>query len=327
MRVGLIGCGKIGWRHLDAYRTLGVKDIVVFDRDQQVARNVSGEFDVPIAATAPEILENPAIGAVDICSPTPFHYETAMTALRHGKHVFCEKPVSQSAGEVRSLLDLARREKRVVQVGYLYRFFPAFTKLKEWVDQGILGKPYHAILRLGGRGSAANWKHGRATGGGAISEMLTHMFDMALWLFGEMKSVQCLHSGIVLAERDINGSKMRADAEDYIVARLRNDYMDILCEGDLVTPSFMNYVEVQGDNGSVFSSSLHYLPTVLFLKKSKGIYSQGNNFYNYPVTNVMVDQLKAFMEACGTNDPSDGSLVDSLHVVEWMSNVRLPAGD
>jgi predicted dehydrogenase len=322
MRIGLVGCGKIGWRHLDAYRQLGISELSVYDTDRDAARKLGEEFNAQVADSLNDLLAVPDLTAVDVCVPTPHHYPVVMSALAARKHIFCEKPLAQTPDQVRRIIEAATAGGCLVQVGFLYRFFPAFTQLKELLGHHILGTPHQAILRLGGRGAAAEWKHSTAQGGGAVSEMLVHMLDLAQWLFGAIEEGELLCSATLLPQRTIGRQVVVADAEDYVVVRLRAGSTEILCESDLVTPSFMNYVEVQGENGSVFASSLHYLPMVVYLKGARGIYNQGNTFLNFPMTNTMVEQLKVFVEACRTGQTPINNVSESLRVIEFMDRFK-----
>ena len=102
---------------------------------------------------------------------------------------------------------------------------------------------------------AAAVKHKRETGGGAANEMLVHMLDIVLWYFGSVRSVRNLYTDTLLAERDVEGKSVNADAEDVVLLKIESTSgVQTICESDLVTPSYMNYVEIQGTNGSLWTS-------------------------------------------------------------------------
>src|SRR5207253_3551392 len=122
-------------------------------------------------------------------------------------------------------------------------------------------------------------KHRVETGGGAANEVLIHMLDLALWYFGEPESVENLYTDTILREREVDDELIEADAEDIVLLKLKHEGdMSTFCQSDLITPGYMNYVEVEGTNGSVFTSILDYLPTTINCKQARGAFDRGQNF-------------------------------------------------
>jgi predicted dehydrogenase len=245
-----------------------------------------------------------------------------LQALDAGKHVFCEKPLARTAAEAQAIREASRRNQKIVMTGYLYRFHPAFQFVKSLLEQRIIGTPYFALMRLGGRGSASAWKHTAGQGAGAMGEMMAHMIDLATWYFGPTRQATSLWHTTIAPQRVINEESVRATAEDVSVIRLLSGGVQILCESDLLTPSYMQYVEIQGDNGSIFASMLHYLPTVLYCKEPRGIYDRGNSMYSFPQENLFVRELQCFLEAVERNHWELNGLDDSVHVVELLEQLH-----
>jgi predicted dehydrogenase len=313
MRVGVVGCGKIAERHLAALRKLGaevtVSDIV--ERGRDVAEQYGAAWD-PV----PQHLIEDDFDAIDICTPTPTHASFIEHALRAGKHVFCEKPLARNVDEALRIEALAQETGRIVMVGYLYRFHPAFEFVREILDDGVIGEPYFAQLRLGGRGSHKAWKHKADTGGGAGNEVLVHMVDLALSYFGPAASVQALWSDTILPERTIEGSSVDADAEDIAILRMLTESgVHVVCESDLVTPGYMNHVEIQGTNGSVFTSILDYMPTIVFCKDAHGIYDRGHTFKNFAAVDLFEREFAHFFSAIRGEAGQVNSIADSVAVM------------
>ncbi len=88
-------------------------------------------------------IENRDIHAVDIATPTDTHMQYTLFAAEHGKHIFCEKPLASSLSDARLMLEAAQKAGVVHQMGFNYRFAPAVTLLKRFLDQGRLGRVYH----------------------------------------------------------------------------------------------------------------------------------------------------------------------------------------
>ena len=191
IKIGLIGCGKQSLKHLPALKKIDAR-IIIADQDAELALMRSKEFKIEAARTVDEIFDNPEISAVDICTPTPTHHYLIKRAVESQKSFFCEKPLSSSFEEALSIEKLLEKTSLVGMVGYLYRFHPAFETIMDCIDEAIVGQPYFATFRLGGRGSHRIWKHKKNQGGGAINEMMVHMIDLVLWYFGAIKKVQTI---------------------------------------------------------------------------------------------------------------------------------------
>lgn len=315
-RIGVIGCGKIAEKHLNAYRRLGVEVVVtdIVERGAMIAANYGAAWN-----PAPEdVIHGTEVDAIDVCTPTPTHCAFITEALNSGKHVFCEKPLARNLAEAEAIQRTAAESGRILMVGYLYRFHPAFEFAREIIQGGIIGTPYLATFRLGGRGSHKAWKHRRETGGGAASEMLVHMLDVALWYFGEVTAAVTLLTETMVPEREIEGRLVQADAEDMILLRVETaSGVRVICQSDLVTPGYMNHFEVQGTNGSLFSSILDYMPTLVYCKEPRGVYDRGQNFFDFPKVDLFVAQLGHFLQRVeGSGAEERNSIHDSIGLMK-----------
>lgn len=315
IRIGIIGTGKIAQRHILAYRSLRDVDITVWDINPLAAGKTAQDHGVAIAESFEAYLDDPGFDAVDICVPTAYHADFAIRALAAGKDVFCEKPLCVTVKEALRVREAAEAAGRMVMVGYLYRHHPAFQFTKKILDDGVIGNPHFAVFRLGGRGDAAAWKHLQGSAGGAMLEMMVHKVDLALWLLGDFDGARTLIAETLLPTRTIQGETVEATAEDCVLLELRREGLMALCESDLVTAGYMNYVEIVGDQGSIFTSILEFLPTVLHCKQAwGGVYSQGHNFFHFPIVNLFELELGQFVDAVRAGTRSLASLDDSVCV-------------
>lgn len=321
VRVGVVGAGRIAQRHLSAYRSLGIP-VVVTDAIEEVAGSVAKEFGATTAPTVEALLSDDSLAAVDVCTPTPTHAELAIKALTAQKHVFCEKPLCLTVAEAHSIRAAQVKSGKSVMVGYLYRFHPAYQFAKSAIEAGAVGRPNLAIFRLGGRGNARAWKHSAASGGGATLEMLVHMMDIADWLIGPLGSTTLVAKDVILERRHIDGEVVTPTADDYVLARFHAGPTEVICESDLLTPSYMNYAEIVGTNGNLITSILSYLPTVLYCKSPVGDYAKGQQMVHFPETNLFDLELKEFTHAIsGGREPID-DLPASLRLAELIDQIR-----
>lgn len=329
----LIGCGKQAEKHIAGLRASGVENIVLQDIDGDLARGLAKKTDLNWVEDVDAALSDDSIVAVDICTPTPSHYPLLKSAFEAGKHAFCEKPFCETSDQARELAVLADRKSLKCAVGYIYRFVPAFELLKELLEGSAsgaghpLGRITCATLKVGGRGSHAEWKHTAAQGGGAINEMLVHMLDLAIWLFGREGDVELLIKKLLRPRRSIGGREILADAEDYVVLRADLGGVESLIEADLVTPAFLQQVQVQGENGSFMGSIQPSMPNYLLLLEGRGEFDSGMSPLVFEDTNLFAKQMADFVKMLKepTHKPRC-PISDSLRLMELIEDVRGQTG-
>lgn len=132
LRVGVVGCGRIGQVHLDTItRCRGVEVVAVADYFRDVAETTAETFGVPNAFTdAADVIEHPAVDAVWICSPSQFHSEQIKQAARAGKHIFCEKPIATDLRDTIEAVSFCKKRGVKLMTALQRRFDPNFARIK-----------------------------------------------------------------------------------------------------------------------------------------------------------------------------------------------------
>ena len=317
--IGVIGCGKQAPKHISGLKAAGIADIVVADVDPDRATALAAQYDdgsVRPAQSVDAVLTDSNIAGVSICTPTPSHAPLIRQAVANGKHYLCEKPLCESVEEAEELSQITTKAGLIGMVGYIYRFAPAFVKAKEILGDAektgispVLGPITTAFFRIGGRGSHMAWKHQKATGGGAINEMMVHMLDLAQFFFGQAGDVKLLGKEHYWPNREIGGETITADTEDWVLAKMKADSgTDILLQADFITPAFTQYVEIQGKNGSFFGSIQNDMPSYVFCSKAAGGYEAGKTVLTIPPTNMFEAQMDEFVNAVKLNKTTENSL-------------------
>ncbi|MEK6793611.1 MAG: Gfo/Idh/MocA family oxidoreductase [Spirochaetota bacterium] len=144
VNVGVIGLGFIGPAHMEALRRTGIVNVVAFsDNNPDVAKKSADQLGVDkYYIDYKELLKDPNIQAVHVCTPNFLHYPMVKDALLAGKHVICEKPLATTAKEAKELVELAEKQKVQNAVNFNLRFYPIVREVKTMAAKGDLGRIY-----------------------------------------------------------------------------------------------------------------------------------------------------------------------------------------
>ena len=186
--VGIVGCGYVTTKlHLPALRALPEAKIVsVADLDRSRVDEVANRFGIKSrAGDWRAVVDDPAVEIVAVCVPPAAHTEVTLAALDAGKHVLVEKPLALSLDDCDRLIARAAQSDRLVTVGFNMRWHRLVRRAHKIIAEGILGQL--AVLRTaftsGTRYEARypEWRRRRELGGGVLTEIGVHHFD--LWRF------------------------------------------------------------------------------------------------------------------------------------------------
>jgi predicted dehydrogenase len=270
-RVGLLGYGFIGKVHAYAYQTLPfyydpvplqTRITHVVTSRQATAQRAKEVLGAERAATDfRAVTEDPAIDIVHICTPNHLHKDALLSALEHGKHVYCDKPLVASWSEVDDVQQALDGYRGVAQMTFQNRFLPATICAKRLMDQGALGKVLGfraAYLHGGSADSQAplKWKLTSEAGGGVIADLGSHVFDLLEYLAGPLDSLLATRH-IAYAQRPSPNDPARqvdVDAEDSVVmlARLAGGAVGTLEATKIATGSEDELrCEIEGSQGAL----------------------------------------------------------------------------
>ena len=130
LNAGIIGMGFIGEVHARAIRATGNNVRAVSAANLEIAREGADRVGADLAISTEEMMSDPSIDVVHICTPNLFHAEIAALALQNGKHVICEKPLAISVDDAAMLTDLAREKNLVATVPFIYRYYPTVLEVR-----------------------------------------------------------------------------------------------------------------------------------------------------------------------------------------------------
>ncbi|MBV9157967.1 MAG: Gfo/Idh/MocA family oxidoreductase, partial [Acidobacteriaceae bacterium] len=142
IRTAIVGTGFMGKVHTENVRRLGNVDIVaVVGSRPETARTFAENAGIPFATSnLKDVLDEPDIAAVHICTPNVDHFPMSLAAINSGKAVLCEKPLSMTADEARRLVDVANAKNAVNCVQHNLRYYPVVQQIRQMILAGDLGE-------------------------------------------------------------------------------------------------------------------------------------------------------------------------------------------
>ena len=195
MKIAIIGCGTIANNsHIPAYMANPKVEIKYFcDNFLSSAEKAVKQYGCGIAVSDyREVLKDPEVVALSVCTPNLMHKQIAIDALRAGKHVLCEKPVACTYEDALEMQKVQHETGKVLNVGVVNRFNTNVNKLKELIDSGELGEIYQVYVSfrshrsIPGLGGAFTTK--AIAGGGVMIDWGVHFFDIVMYCCGDPKS-------------------------------------------------------------------------------------------------------------------------------------------
>ena len=172
------------------------KTVAICGRDHQNAAKMAERWNIPQVYTDyADMIDNAALDALIISTPNNSHYPIAMKAFERDLHVLCEKPIAMTYGQAREMAAIAQAKQLKTLVPFTYRFMPTARYLKELIDDGYLGIPYHLNLRYYtgyARQGEYRWRFDRKiAGAGVVGDLGPHFLYLAEWLYGDIIAMTC----------------------------------------------------------------------------------------------------------------------------------------
>ena len=208
-KIGVVGAGHLGKHHIKHLSNhKGVDFVGVFDTNEDSLKNICDEFSVRPFKNLEELIS--LCDAVNIVTPTNTHFDIARKFLNQKKDVFIEKPLTNTVEEALSLIDLAKTNECILQVGHIERFNPTINKLKELVDN----PHYIEIERL------APFQ-ARGTEVPVVLDLMVHDIDLILEMVNSpLESVQA--SGAKMMSNSIDVAHAHIKFQNGVVANLKS---------------------------------------------------------------------------------------------------------
>ncbi len=273
MKIGIIGCGTIAnSAHIPNYLNNPDAEIKYFcDIIPEKAEECVKKYGCGIAVTDyHDVINDPEVAAVSVCTPNLMHPQIAIDAMRAGKDVLCEKPSARTLKEAEEMLKVHRETGRILNIGVVNRFNDYVNLIKKYIDEGKLGQVYHVYVSfrahraIPGLGGAFTTKE--IAGGGALIDWGVHFFDIVMYCCSDPKPLTVTGEAFCKLgtpmdkytylkmwsenTKDLNGTY---DVDDSVTGMIRTEGPVITFNGawaQNINESEM-YIDFMGDKGGI----------------------------------------------------------------------------
>ena len=207
IKTAVIGVGYLGKFHADKYAALPNSELIaVVDANAETVKTIAAKLNVQGLTDYQSLLGN--VEAVSIAAPTSLHFNIAKDFLSHGSHVLIEKPITVTVEEADELIELARKNKRLIQVGHLERFNAALLDLDKEITQPVFIES-HRLAPFNPRATDVN----------VVLDLMIHDIDIILDIVhSNVKSIAASGAKVLTNSTDI--ANVRLEFENGCVANV-----------------------------------------------------------------------------------------------------------
>ena len=207
IKIGVIGAGHLGKIHIRLLKEIKEFDLIGFyDTNPVNSKKITSEFGISSFSSAKELIDSS--DAIDVVTPTKYHFEYAKMAIEKGKHLFVEKPITATIDEAQELVKLSKEKEVKVQVGHVERFNPAFIAIQKDCNNPMFIEA-HRLAEFNPRGTDVPVVH----------DLMIHDIDIVLSIVkSEIKSIYASGVSIISDTPDI--ANARIEFENGCVANL-----------------------------------------------------------------------------------------------------------
>lgn len=215
-RIAIIGAGVIGRKRAEALKMFSRCELVVTaDVDAARAKKLAADFGGAVETNWKKAVRRKDIDIVIVATVNAVAAQITIEALKHGKHVLCEKPLGITSRQSRKILETAQKYNRLAKPGFNHRFHPALMKAKQLCNSGAIGTLLFIRARYGhgGRqGMEKEWRLDRkVAGGGELLDQGIHIIDLCRWFAGDFTDI--------LADCDTKFWKTNVEDNAFVIMR------------------------------------------------------------------------------------------------------------
>jgi UDP-N-acetyl-2-amino-2-deoxyglucuronate dehydrogenase len=253
IKTGIIGCGKIAQTHANALASLPESEFVcAFSRTKEKAEHFAKKYNIVPYTDLDEMIAKSGVQAVVICTPHPYHKESAVKCINSNIHVLTEKPISITLKDADEMIDSAKKNQVKLGVISQRRFFPASIRVKEAIEKKKIGKPILASINMYSWRDEEYYKSDPwrgswdKEGGGILVNQAVHQLDLLFWFMGEIEEIYGYWS-------NFNHPYIEVDDTAVCVIKFKNKGFGQITVSNSQNPGLYSTVMIHGDNGATVS--------------------------------------------------------------------------
>lgn len=311
LKVGIIGAGRIGQVHAKSitYHIPQAEIVAISDIYVEGAKKVAAELGIPNAyEDYHEILNNPEIDAVLICSSTDTHADIACEAAEAGKHIFCEKPVDLTIAKIKKVIAAVEKAGVKLQIGFNRRYDHNFAEIKRLANEGKLGDLQ--TIKITSRDPEPPGIEYVKVSGGIFLDMTVHDFDMARFIGGEVEEVYA--NATVMVDPAIGEA---GDVDTALVAlKFKSGAIGVIDNCRKACYGYDQRLEVFGSAGQ--ASAANDTPTnVAYINENGNVTDKPLYFFLERYMQSFGDEMMEFINAVQNDVPTKTTVNDGLEAL------------
>jgi predicted dehydrogenase len=307
LKIGLIGLGYLGKIHLRIlHETESLELVGVYDIDENTRESLARQYGVKAYDNIDDLIND--CQAVDIVTPSQTHFEIASAAIKKGKHVFIEKPITPTVEEAKMLLQLQKEAGVKVQVGHVERFNPAFISARPFIKNPQFIE-IHRLAQYNPRGTDVS----------VTLDLTIHDLDLLLNIVGS--NVKHIHAvGVNIISSTVDMVNARIEFENGCVANITTNRMSL---------KNMRKFRIFQPNSMVSINLLDKVTELVHLKNAEKnsrnlVLKSGNGLpdkelvFQHPIilpTNAIKEELLAFQNSINTGTKPVVTIEDAIDVL------------
>ena len=311
LKVGIIGAGRIGQVHAKSitYHIPQAEIVAISDIYEEGAKKVAEELGIPAYyKDYHEILNNPEIEAVLICSSTDTHADIACEAAEAGKHIFCEKPVDLTIAKIKKVIAAVEKAGVKLQIGFNRRYDHNFAYIKSLANQGKLGTLQ--TIKITSRDPEPPGPAYVKVSGGIFLDMTVHDFDMARFIGGEVEEVYA--NATVMVDEEIGRA---GDVDTALIAlKFKSGAIGVIDNCRKACYGYDQRLEVFGSGGQ--ASAANDTPTnVAYINENGNVTDKPLYFFLERYMQSFVDEMTEFVDAVVNDVATKTTVNDGLEAL------------
>lgn len=312
INVGVIGAGRIGLVHLEALsKCPDVNTVIISNPTVAKAEAAAKAYNVPnFSSSDKDVIENPDVDAVWICSPSSYHADQIKRCAANGKHVFCEKPIATDLAETIEAINICNDAGVKLFTALQRRFDPNFRRVKQAIENNEVGETI--MVKLCSRDPSPPPFEYVKGGGGIFADMAVHDLDMSRFLMGS-EPLEILAFGSCHIDKSIEELE---DSEAYDTAACMIKYANgktaIIDVCRQAPYGYDQRAEVLGTKGMIQTDNMYPNAAKLFLKDFTGNADLPFDFFMTRYKEAYVEETLSFCNSLVNDAPVECTGEDGL---------------